>query len=82
VSIGSAEFDVSQGRPIKLLPMDGVAATTENVKNRSYPLMRVLNLVTKSQPAGLSKQFIEYARSEAVYDIVKEQYFVPLATAK
>ena len=82
VSIGTAEFDVEEGLPIKLLPMDGIAASTVNVKNRSFPLTRVLNLVTKGQPAGLSKQFIEYARSESVHDLVKDQYFVPLASAK
>lgn len=82
VSIGTAEFDVEEGLPIKLLPMDGIAASTVNVKNRSFPLTRVLNLVTKGQPAGLSKQFIEYARSESVHDLVKDQYFVPLAYAK
>jgi phosphate transport system substrate-binding protein len=82
VSIGSAELDAELGLPLKLLPMDGVAATTVNVKNRSFPLTRVLNLVTKAQPVGLSKQFIDFARSEAVYDLVKDQYFVPLASAK
>lgn len=82
VSIGSAEFDVEQGMPLKLLPMDGVPATTVNVLNRSFPLMRVLNLVTKTPPTGLSKQFIDYARSDSVHDLVKELYFVPLASAK
>ena len=82
VSIGSAEFDVEQGMPLKLLPMDGVAATSANVLNRSFPLMRVLNLVTKAPPTGLSKQFIDYARSDSVHDLVKELYFVPLASAK
>lgn len=82
VSIGTGEFDVRQGMPLKLLPMEGIAATSENVKNRSFPLMRVLNLVTKGQPTGLSKQFIDYARTESVHDLVKDQYFVPLASAR
>lgn len=82
VSIGTAEFDVDQGMPLKPLPMDGVAATTTNVKNRQFPLVRVLNLVTKGQPTGLSKQFIDYARTESVHDLVKDQYFVPLASAQ
>jgi phosphate transport system substrate-binding protein len=82
VSIGSAEFDVEQGMPLKLLPMDGVKATTANVLNRSFPLMRVLNLVTKAPPTGLSKQFLDFARSDSVHDLVKELYFVPLASSK
>jgi len=47
VSIGSAEYDASQGVAIKLLPMDGVAASIENVKTEKFPISRPLNLVTK-----------------------------------
>ncbi|MEQ9620105.1 MAG: phosphate ABC transporter substrate-binding protein [Deltaproteobacteria bacterium] len=78
VSIGTAEYDESIGVPIKLLPVGGTEATLENVQNGSFPLSRPLNFITKSKPRGLSGQFIEFARSEAVHDIIKEQYFVPL----
>jgi phosphate transport system substrate-binding protein len=79
VSIGTAEHDASNGVPIKLLPMSGIAATTENVQNGKFPLSRPLNLVTKTTPQGLDKEFIEFARSPQVQDIVKEQNFVPLS---
>ena len=79
VSIGTAEYDATNGVPIKLLPVNGVAATLNNVGNGSFPLSRPLNLVTKSEPTGLARDFIEFARSKQVHDIVKEQYFVPLA---
>ncbi|MBL8511435.1 MAG: phosphate ABC transporter substrate-binding protein [Betaproteobacteria bacterium] len=79
VSIGSAEFEVEQGAALKLLPLDGVAATTDNVRNGKFPLSRPLNLVTKGEPAGLARQFIDFARSPKVLDLVKEQYFVPLS---
>ena len=49
------------------------------MKNKSFPLSRPLNLVTKTAPAGLAKEFIDFAQSEKVHDIVKEQYFVPIA---
>jgi phosphate transport system substrate-binding protein len=78
VSIGTAEFSVGQGVPIKLLPMKGIAATTENVRNGTFPLARPLNLVTKTEPAGVAKEFLDFARSEAMFPVVKEQYFVPL----
>jgi phosphate transport system substrate-binding protein len=79
VSIGTAEFDAGNGVPIKLLPMNGVAATVENVRNGSFPLSRPLNLVTKHIPMGLTRQLIDFARSKAVNDIVESQYFVPVA---
>lgn len=78
VSIGTGEFEERHGTPIKLLGLNGVAASIENVRNGTYPLSRPLNLVTSKAPQGMAKTFIEFARSEQVHDIVEEQYFVPL----
>lgn len=79
VSIGSAEFNVTQGNPIKLLPIAGVTATSANVLNGTFPISRPLNLVTSEAPTELRQDFIEFAQSPQVQDIVKEQYFVPLS---
>ena len=79
VSIGTAEYEAGHGSAIKLLPCSGVAASIDNVKNKTFPLSRPLNLVTRKAPEGLAKEFIAFAQSEKVHDIVKEQYFVPVA---
>lgn len=79
VSIGTAEFSIDNGVAIKLLPLNGVEATTENIENGRFPLSRPLNLVTKTQPQGLNKAFIEFAQSPEVHDIVRQQDFVPLS---
>jgi phosphate transport system substrate-binding protein len=78
VSIGTAEYDASQGVQIKLLPTGGVIASTETVRNGTFPISRPLHIVTRTPPVGLAKAFIEYAQSHAVHDIIKQQYFVPL----
>lgn len=78
VSIGSAEYEAGHGAAIKLLPVGGVAASIENVRNGSFPLTRPLNLVAKMEPVGLAKRFIDYARSNAVHDLVEAQFFVPV----
>ena len=78
VSIGTAEYDESQGVPIKLLQIGGVTASTETVRNGTFPISRTLHIVTRTQPAGLTKAFIDYAQSKAVHDIIAQQYFVPL----
>ncbi len=78
VSIGTAEYEVEHGAPIKLLPMGGVTATTGHVRDGSFPLSRPLNLVVKGRPSDLAQRFIDFARSPNVNDIVKAQYFVPL----
>jgi len=77
VSIGTAEYEAGQGAAIKLLPLDGIAASVENVRNRSFPLARPLNLVTPAAPTGLVKDFIEFAESPQVHDLIEAQYFVP-----
>lgn len=78
VSIGSAEYEANHGTPIKLLPLDGVQASVDNVRNGSFPLSRPLNLVTRTEPIGIVRDFIEFARSAQVADLMEAQYFVPL----
>lgn len=77
VSIGTAEFEVRNGTPIKLLPMAGVAATTETVRSGRFPLSRPLNLATRGTPSPLAQRFIDFAQSAAVNDLIEAQYFVP-----
>lgn len=80
VSIGTAESEASLGTPIRLLPMNGVEAATASVRNGRFPLSRPLNLVTTATPKALAREFIAFAQSPAVHDLVKDAYFVPLAT--
>lgn len=79
VSVGSAEYEATHNVPIKLLPLDGIAASVENVRQRHFPLSRPLNLVTREEPTGIAKTFIEFARSTQVNDLIEAQYFVPVA---
>jgi phosphate transport system substrate-binding protein len=76
VSIGAAENSISNKAPIKLLPVGGVAATTANVQNGTFPISRPLNLVMKTAPQGLAKEFLNFAQSQQVNDIVEKQNFV------
>lgn len=78
VSIGTAEFQAGQGVAIKILPLDDITASVDNVKTGKYPLARPLNFVTRNQVQGLAKEFIAFAQSPAVADLIKEQYFVPV----
>jgi len=78
VSIGTAQYDASHGLPIRLLPLHQVPASIETIRTGAFPLSRPLTLVTKSQPTGLTKTFIEFAQSPQVHDLISQQYFVPL----
>jgi phosphate transport system substrate-binding protein len=79
VSIGTAEVSRHSGINIKLLPLNEIAATTENVQNQTFPLARSLNFVTKTPPQGLKQAFIEFAQSPQVHDIIQQQEFVPIS---
>ncbi len=79
VSIGTAHYDATHGIPIRLLPLQHIPPTMESVRSGNFPLSRPLTLITKVQPVGLTQQFINFARSPAVHDLILQQYFVPIA---
>jgi phosphate transport system substrate-binding protein len=77
VSIGAAETEIEAGMPLRLLPIDGIAACTATVADGTFPILRELNLVTKGAPSGLAADFIAFAASDEVRDLIKELRFVP-----
>ncbi len=78
VSIGTAEFEVTNNTPIRLLPISGIEASLDNVKNGSFPLSRPLNLVTKGQPTPTAQSLIDFAQSAESKDLTLAQFFVPV----
>ena len=78
VSVGTAEFNASQGVPIRLLPAGGVDASTAALARGEFPIARPLNFVTVAEPEGLAAEFIAFARSPKVHDLVRDLYYVPV----
>lgn len=75
VSLGAAEqFARKQG--IRILPFHGVPATIENVRNKTYPLIRNLLLLTRETPEGSLKVFLDYALSDEVHDLITKYGYV------
>lgn len=77
MSVIAAENKEKTGGLIKLVAVDGVAATRASILTGNYPLSRPLTLVTRELPSGLLKNFIEYSLSAQVVDIVEKVGFVP-----
>jgi phosphate transport system substrate-binding protein len=77
VSCSRAE-SVGENVPIRVLPVGGIKPTVENVREGTYPLSRPLQLVTREAPRGLASEFIDFARSNAVLDLVQKYHFVSL----
>jgi phosphate transport system substrate-binding protein len=78
VSVGAAEYEAGQKTPIRLLPFEGVQPSMQSVADGSFPISRVLHVVTRGAPEGEVKKFLEFARSGAVHGLVRDQFFVPL----
>ena len=77
VSCGRAQA-VGENVPIRSLPIDGITPTTEHVRDGTYPLSRPLQLVTRDTPRGLAAEFIDFARSNAVLDLIQQYHYVTL----
>jgi phosphate transport system substrate-binding protein len=59
---------------VKALGVNGIAGTVANAKNGTYPIVRPLLLLTKGEPTGLVKEFIDYCLSDAGQEIVGKDY--------
>jgi len=77
MSVGAVDIRVGQGAPIKSLLMDGIPATSRNVRNGHFPIQRPLMLVVRTLPSGLMKAFIDFALSPNATEIIRECSFVP-----
>lgn len=75
-SLGVAEV-FSGKQSVRLLPFNGVAASSENVRNRTYPLVRPMQLLTHDKPSNEVKLFLDFACSEAVHDLIHQHGLSP-----
>lgn len=78
LSIGAAQTSQADGIPIQLITIDGIEPSPEAIEDGSFPLVRPLQLVSLGTPAGLAADFINFAQSAQVHDLVKQQSFIPI----
>ena len=63
---------------IKVLTINNVSATIENVISKTYPLSRDLYLITKGDATGNAKEFIDFMQSIEGQTEVEAEKFVPV----
>jgi phosphate transport system substrate-binding protein len=61
---------------IKALDIDGVPATQENAKDGTYPIVRPLYFLTKEQPTGLVKDFIDFCQSAEGQQVAEDNGYI------
>lgn len=71
-SIGYVSLGSLNGT-VKAVKVDGVEATTDNVKSGDYKLSRPFNIATKGEPTGVAKDFINFILSADGQAIVEEE---------
>lgn len=59
---------------VKALSVDGVAPTTENIKNGSYKIARPFNIATKGEISSLAQDFIDFIMSKEGQEVVSKSY--------
>ncbi|MBI2969351.1 MAG: phosphate ABC transporter substrate-binding protein [Gammaproteobacteria bacterium] len=77
VSVGAAEYEAAHGAAIRLLPLAGVAASTEALREGRYPMHREVNLVTRGPATGIVKSFVEFANAPSARSFYDQYGFVP-----
>ena len=75
VSLGSLNDTV------KAVKVDGVEATTDNVKSGDYKLSRPFNIATKGEPTGVAADFIGFIMSADGQAIVEEEGYIKVNDA-
>ena len=62
----------------RVVSLDGVPPTIENIKNGSYPLARELYFITLGKPSSGAQAFIDYVLSAEGQKIAIENGFIPV----
>lgn len=75
ISLGSLDKNV------KAVKVDGVEATTANVKNGTYKVSRPFNIVTKGQPEGLAADFINFIMSKEGQTVANDAGYIAVNDA-
>lgn len=61
---------------VKAVKIDGVEATTENVKNGTYKVARPFNIAVKDDASEAAKDFISFIMSSEGQDIINEEGYI------
>lgn len=64
-----------QVREVKVVEVEGVLPTRENVASQRYPLLKPLQLVTRGKPRGLTAQFIEFSLGDEGQELLARHFF-------
>ncbi|GCD81829.1 phosphate ABC transporter substrate-binding protein PstS family protein [Parageobacillus thermoglucosidasius] len=79
ISYVAMSYLVGEKKDLKMLKIDGVEPTIENIKTEKYPFWSYEYMVTKGEPKDAVRGFIEYVKSEEFASKVKEMGYIPIS---
>ncbi|SFK20332.1 substrate-binding domain-containing protein [Falsiroseomonas stagni] len=75
ISVGQA---ITEGRRVKLLPLDGVAPTAEALAAGRYRLSRALVMVTRAEPGAAVASFLAFLASPPARAVLRQHGYEPV----
>jgi phosphate transport system substrate-binding protein len=63
---------------VRALELDGAAANEANIRNGRYKLVRPFLFVSRGEPEGLAKQFVDFVLSEEGQALIKKEGLLPV----
>lgn len=78
----SLSLIVAENRPIKVLALDGVSPTIDNIRNGTYDLTKTLYFVTRRDSGAAIQAFVDFTFSPAGRDILENIGVAPPKNGK
>jgi phosphate transport system substrate-binding protein len=77
-AIGYMGYSYVMRGDTRVISLDGIAPTVENIKNGTYPIARKLYFVTLGEPTVGARAYIDYVLSQDGQQIAAENGFIPI----
>jgi len=77
-AIGITGISSARKRNVKILTLEGIDTSKQNIASGKYLMYRPLYLVTKEKPDAATAKFVEFAKSSEGQNIISQQGTVNL----
>ncbi|MBC7364002.1 MAG: phosphate ABC transporter substrate-binding protein [Candidatus Aminicenantes bacterium] len=66
---------------VKAISLNGVRPSEENILKKQYHLVRPFLFLTREEPSGLAKEFIEFVLSDEIQSMLPKEGLIPVRKA-
>lgn len=72
----------SEKEGLKILKINGIDPTTQNIASNKYPFWAYEYMITKGEPKGAVKAYIDYIISDETKDTIIKEGYIPMSEFK